>query len=509
MAELTKQEDKDRQAKVSSILYSVEESIKKGNLDDALDKIRKVYQYDIKNMYARAFEERILVMIVERGEKELAEKYEQRHLQLKEEIDKRAQIEVNKKLKDYHRQWEEETAIREAKEREERELEQRARQVSLEEQKIEDEKDYAALKDENRDRIEQWERKMKDEVQAAIEAERARLNEELAARLAEIAASTPAADVQAGVQGGSLKELQEQMEAEYAAKLHTSKEQMEQDVQTKLEAARVSLHEEAFEKVRLENAAVQDELRRQFEQEKANWVEQEQVKTKERLREAYKAILVMMDMSMPSEHLESLLLSLRTILDVSDSEHSDMLRSVQVNSYIDTLRAAWQKGKIVDEEKQLLAHLCELYGISQEEHENLTKQVKRQLGLPEEVASILAIDDSRDILVFVDHVLKKTYANIRIAGSVKEAVSKIGEEMPALILCDVMMPEIGGFAFFDLIQKGEYGEEIKNVPFIFMSGCSDEYMKKIAEDLGVNKYLAKPFSKETLVKTVKDMLEKN
>lgn len=504
-AEFVKPEDKDRQAKVSAILYSVEDSIKKGNLDDALDKIRKVYQYDIKNIYARAFEERILVMIVERGEKELKEKYEQQHLKLNDEVNQKVQVEFNRKLKEYHRQWEEETAIREEKDREEKELELRARQASIEEQKIESEQEYAALKDGNRDRIEQWEKKMKEEVQEAIESERIRLNKEMADKLVELAAQ--AAKPNDG--GVASEELKAQMEAEYAEKLLASQAQMEQEMQSKLEAARITLHEEALEKVRIENANVQDELRRQFEQEKANWMEREKSKTRDRLLESYKAILVLMDSTITPEHIDDLLLSLRGILDVSDEEHTQLLRSVQVNSFIDTLRASWQKGKITDEERELLSHLSALYGITEEEQEVLTKQVKRQLGLPEETAAILVVDDSRDILVFVDHVLKKTYANIRTVGSVKEAVSKISEELPGLILCDVMMPETGGFAFYDLIQKGEYGEELKSVPFIFMSGCSDEYMKKIAETLGVNNYLAKPFSKETLVKTVKDMLVKN
>jgi len=507
MAETTKPEDKDRQAKVSAILYSVEDSIKKGNLDDALDKIRKVYQYDIKNIYARAFEERILVMIVERGEKELKEKYEAQHVKLHDEVNQKVQVEFNRKLKDYHKQWEEETAKREEKDREEKELEQRARQVSIEEQKLEGEREYAALKDENRDRIEQWERRMKEEVQAAIESERIRLNRELADRLVEMSTAAPNAGI--ADSAAANEALKAQMEAEYAAKLLASQEQAQQEMQSKLEAARISMHEEALEKVRLENANVQDELRRQFEQEKENWIEREKVKMKERLLESYKAILVLMDASITPEHIDDLLLSLRGILDVSEDEHAQMLRSVQVNSYIDTLRASWQKGRITEEERELLTHLSTLYGITQEEQEYLTKDVKRQLGLPEDSAVILVVDDSRDILVFVDHILKKTYANIRTVGSVKEAAAQMKEELPSLILCDVMMPETGGFAFYDLIQKGEYGEEVKSVPFIFMSGCSDEYMKKIAETLGVNNYLAKPFSKETLVKTVKDMLSKN
>ncbi len=530
MAEPPKLDEKERQARVSALLHGVEDAIKKGELEDALDKIRKVYKYDIKNMYARAFEERILVMIVQRGEKELKVKYEQQHSKLREEVDRKAQIEINRKLKEYHRQWEEETAKREEKERQAKELESKARKASLDEQKVEDEREYNALKYENRDRIEQWEKKMKLEIQTAVEKERIRLDNELAERLAAMSvrqsgpAQAPAAPapVPAGppsvvpvptatvsvpaVVPESPIESKEQIEAEYTVKLLQTKEQMEQEAMARVEAERLKLHEEALEKVRQEYASTQSELQRQFEQEKNYLIEGERAKAKERLVEAYRTFIILLDVSIPREHLDALLLSLRGILGISEEEHTEIIRSVQVNSYIDTLRASWQKGKITSDEKELLAHLCDLYQISPEEHDRLTKQVKRQLGLPDESARILAIDDSKDLLVFIDYVLKKNYANIRTVESVKLAVETFKQEMPSLILCDVMMPEIGGFAFYNQIQKGEYGEEIKKVPFVFMSGCSDEYMKKIADDLGVNKYLAKPFSKETLEKTIKEML---
>ncbi|HLP16880.1 MAG TPA: hypothetical protein VK470_11510, partial [Bacteroidota bacterium] len=106
MAGSVKLDDKERQMRVSTLLHGAEDAIKSGDLDEALEKIRKVYKYDIQNMYARAFEERILVMMVERGEKELKVKYDQQHMKLKEEVDRKAQIEINRKLKEYHRQWE-------------------------------------------------------------------------------------------------------------------------------------------------------------------------------------------------------------------------------------------------------------------------------------------------------------------------------------------------------------------------------------------------------------------
>jgi CheY-like chemotaxis protein len=89
---------------------------------------------------------------------------------------------------------------------------------------------------------------------------------------------------------------------------------------------------------------------------------------------------------------------------------------------------------------------------------------------------------------------------------VQEAAEAIRKEVPALILCDVMMPDIGGFAFYDMIKKGEFGDLVKSIPFVFMSVCSDEYMKNIADNLGAQTYLTKPFSREILERTIHGIL---
>ena len=56
----------ERNARVSALLRQVDEDVKAKKLDEALERIRKVYEFDIKNIYARAYEERILVMMMEK-----------------------------------------------------------------------------------------------------------------------------------------------------------------------------------------------------------------------------------------------------------------------------------------------------------------------------------------------------------------------------------------------------------------------------------------------------------
>jgi len=220
--------------------------------------------------------------------------------------------------------------------------------------------------------------------------------------------------------------------------------------------------------------------------------------------EVYKSIV----MALEDYHIDSddLLVSLRGILDISELENAEIVRAVKIDAYIKALRKAWEGGRIEEEDKQTINNLRSHYGISNEEHERLVSQVKTDLGIPEDNTMILLIDDSPDILLFCNFALRKTYKNVKTAVSVATALEIIKAEMPTLIICDVMMPDVSGFQFYENIKKGLYGEEIKSVKFMFMSACDDAYMKMIASTQGVSKYLAKPTTKESLETAVKEML---
>jgi hypothetical protein len=61
----------ERSARVSSLLYQVDADVRAKDFSAALEKIRKVYDFDIKNMYARAYEDSIVAMVIETERKKM------------------------------------------------------------------------------------------------------------------------------------------------------------------------------------------------------------------------------------------------------------------------------------------------------------------------------------------------------------------------------------------------------------------------------------------------------
>jgi hypothetical protein len=57
----------------------------------------------------------------------------------------------------------------------------------------------------------------------------------------------------------------------------------------------------------------------------------------------------------------------------------------------------------------ILKNLQQFFKISDDEHGSITKQVKKELGMPDDTAVIVVIDDDPSIRKYVDHILKKTY----------------------------------------------------------------------------------------------------
>lgn len=458
----------ERTARVSALLRQVDEDVKAHRLDNALDRIRKVYEFDIKNAYARAYEERILVMMME---KERAAVMLEAEKKAAEQIDK----EVKKRLNDFYKRQELEAQTRKQSEKTEQVLEDRARIASVNEVQEVAHKDINDIEKETIHRIEELEKKLLTQIQQAASA-----------------ASSSGAS--AGV---------EQVRAEYEAKLQQYKKKYEE-----AEAERKKIEEEAFLKMKEEQKRLQEELMQKMEGERKALLERENEKIKQQGTNSYQMLLkLMIQLAIPAEIQSSLLQSLKISFSISDAEQTEIERIVQVSAYIDAVRALWQSGNPSKEDFEHLKNLQNFFKISDDEHVSITKGVKRELGMPDETATIIVIDDDPSIRKYVEHILKKTYFTVITVESAESAIPEMEKTFPSLIISDINLGagKMSGFTFYEKISAGTYGEKIKTIPFILMSSLQDEFFVKSAKQLGVKAYLPKPFTRESLEAVVRSV----
>jgi two-component system, cell cycle response regulator len=106
----------------------------------------------------------------------------------------------------------------------------------------------------------------------------------------------------------------------------------------------------------------------------------------------------------------------------------------------------------------------------------------------EERAEILIVDDDPDVRLFVRAVLESDGHAVVEAGSGPEAIQRLRTNRPALILLDVMMPAMDGFAVVQAIKH----EPGPFTPVIMLTALDDPGSRKKGIDAGADEVLAKP-----------------
>jgi len=119
------------------------------------------------------------------------------------------------------------------------------------------------------------------------------------------------------------------------------------------------------------------------------------------------------------------------------------------------------------------------------------------------MAKILVVDDSVTLRHMVAHVLKSDGHDVTEADCAEDALCKLAEFSPDMVLTDLYMPGIDGIA---LAQKIREMRELKTIPILVLSTDSSQEIKQRGRASGVTGWLGKPFDPEILQSVVSKVL---
>ncbi len=404
MADLTPRDDIRK--KVSEILKRVDQLIRAGEIDQSIREIIHAKEIDPKNVYIRAYEER-LTFLSEEHQKHLAE--EQTRKAAEEAARKRDQEALKRK---------QEQVIREEEERRRREEEQR--RANEEKRRLEEER----LTAEEQQRKAEEERRTAGEETRKLEEELRRAEEELR-RKQEDSGKTPQ-PLLAGSQGSIP-------------------------------------YRQALKEVWSDGAATSDE--------------------------------------------ETRLGQLRSTLSISGEEHARLEKEVKLETYYDALKRAWSSGAITPESASKLGELRRTFQITPDEHDKIEARMLWELREGQERTNILVVDDDTKLLSVITETLQEASFNVKPFPTSDDAFTYLKENAPDIIISDINLETstMGGFTFYEKVRELEH---LHDVPFIFLSGLSDEVLIRTGKELGVDDYITKPFSDETLIATIKGKVKR-
>lgn len=118
---------------------------------------------------------------------------------------------------------------------------------------------------------------------------------------------------------------------------------------------------------------------------------------------------------------------------------------------------------------------------------------------------ILLVDDEEDIIEIIKYNLEKEDYIVETAYNGRQALEKAKAFKPALILLDVMMPEMDGIeACIQLREMPELADTI----IAFLTARSEDYSQIAGFDAGADDYIAKPIKPRVLISRVKALLRR-
>lgn len=118
------------------------------------------------------------------------------------------------------------------------------------------------------------------------------------------------------------------------------------------------------------------------------------------------------------------------------------------------------------------------------------------------VKNILVVDDSRTELVFLRGLLSKHGYQVRTAENADDAMRQLGEQLPDLILMDVVMPGTNGFQLTRTISKHP---DYSKVPVFICSSKGQETDRVWGLRQGAREYLVKPVDPDLLLAKIESV----
>ncbi len=118
--------------------------------------------------------------------------------------------------------------------------------------------------------------------------------------------------------------------------------------------------------------------------------------------------------------------------------------------------------------------------------------------------SIVAVDDSGIILKMLEKLLGEEYAYSGFSKGMRALKFLKETKAPDLIILDIEMPEIDGYAMLDMIRRKD---ELKEVPVLFLTSNNEKEHVVKAIRAGVNDYIVKPIDENVFMDKVRKILK--
>lgn len=118
-------------------------------------------------------------------------------------------------------------------------------------------------------------------------------------------------------------------------------------------------------------------------------------------------------------------------------------------------------------------------------------------------STVLVVEDTLSEMELISHYLRESGFSVANAVSAKDALQRIQEGLPDLIITDIVMPDMSGF---ELCRNLKRNASTAAIPIVVCSSKDQEIDRLWAVKQGATAYITKPFTRDELVQVVQSIL---
>ncbi|MBF7052060.1 response regulator [Halomonas sp. KAO] len=119
------------------------------------------------------------------------------------------------------------------------------------------------------------------------------------------------------------------------------------------------------------------------------------------------------------------------------------------------------------------------------------------------MAKVLVVDDEPNIVLSLEFLMQQAGFEVVTAENGENALARVAEGAPDLVLLDISLPGISGF---DVLERLRGDPAHRRLPIIMLTAHGREVEREKGLALGADDYVTKPFSTQALVEKVKTLL---
>ena len=126
-----------------------------------------------------------------------------------------------------------------------------------------------------------------------------------------------------------------------------------------------------------------------------------------------------------------------------------------------------------------------------------------EVEVEEKVPTIMVVDDSITVRKVTTRLLERHDFEVITAKDGVDALAVLGDQKPDVMLLDIEMPRMDGFELATIIRHDEH---LKDLPIIMITSRTGDKHRERAEQIGVEKYMGKPYNEVDLIDSISELL---